>query len=76
MRAITALTSQTLPYQALDVTALQQLAERDLGAAIALGEREARRVRAEVGKRALRQAWHKVVSWPGRSVRLALHHSH
>ncbi len=76
MRAITALRSDALPYGALSADTLQELAGRDLGAAIALGEREAHRVRAEETKRLLRHAWHALVAWPRHSVRTALRHSH
>lgn len=76
MRATTALSHAILTHQALSAEALRDYAEHDIGAAIALGRREAHRLRAEALRRALTAGARRLLTWPRRQVAAALRFSH
>lgn len=76
MRLTTAPSHATLAHHAASLATLKAYAEHDLGAAIALGEREARRLRAAYVRQALARGFGRLLAWPGRQVRQALRFSH
>lgn len=76
MHATTALSHGILAHQALSAETLRAYAQHDIGAAIALGRREADRQRAEALRRALAGGLRRLLAWPRRQVAAALHYSH
>jgi len=76
MRVATAPRHRTLPHAALSSGALRDLARHDLAAAIALGQREAHRLRAEATARLLRRGWQRLTAWPRARIAGALRFSH